>query len=63
MVRIGLYVETEQDREEALRLRARDVMRQYRGLLLSLSPEEHQAIAAMDPGSCAMVGRSPETTD
>jgi hypothetical protein len=55
-----LYVETQQEREEALRVRAREVLSQHRGLLLSLSPEQHRAIAEMDPGPPAEIGRAPE---
>lgn len=54
------YIETEQEREEALRVRAREVLRSHRGVLFSLTPDQHRAIAQMDPGPAASVGRKPE---
>ena len=54
------YVETDQEREESLRVHARDVLRRHRGVLLSLTPEQQRAIAQMDHGPCASIGRSPE---
>jgi hypothetical protein len=52
------YIETEEEREEALRVRAR-VMRRHQDVLLSLTPDEQRAIAQMDPGPAASVGRRP----
>jgi hypothetical protein len=54
------YMETEQEHDEALRVRAREVLRSHRGVLLSLTPDQQRAIARMDPGPAASVGRRPE---
>lgn len=53
------YIETEAEREERLRVRAREVLRSHRGLLLTLTPDQHRALAQMDPGPAASIGRNP----
>jgi hypothetical protein len=54
------YIENEQEREEALRVRAREVLRSHRGVLLSLTQDQLRALAEMDPGPTRSIGRKPE---
>jgi hypothetical protein len=54
------YVETEAEREEALRVRAREILRAHRGLLLSLTPEQMRTLAEMDPGPSTEIGLTQE---
>ena len=63
MVLAYLYVETEQDREEALRVRAREVLTEHSGVLgtlLALTPERQRELDDMDPGPCVEVGIPPK---
>jgi hypothetical protein len=62
MVRANFYVETQEEREESLRRRALDALRDHAGILPSLTREQQAAIAQMDPGPCPGVGRSPDET-
>jgi hypothetical protein len=54
------YEETEAEREEAVRVRAREVLRRHQGVILSLTPEQMRAIAEMDLGPSTEVGRPQE---
>lgn len=60
MVLANFYVETEEEREETLRVRAREALRQHRGVLFTLTPEQHRHLAEMDPGPSVEVGAPPK---
>lgn len=45
------------EREALLRRKAEERLKDYKGVLLSLTPEQHRAISEMDPGPPASVGR------
>lgn len=53
------YVETDAEREEAARVRAREALRNHRGLLLSLTVDQMRSIPEMDPGPTTEVGKPP----